>query len=94
MNRNPTSAPVRHLLRLCRAEACRSKGGEQTIEHVEKRLGIKLGGTTEVKSLTLQAIYCLGNCTLSPSVMLDGKVYGLVTPQVADFLLDEVRENH
>jgi formate dehydrogenase subunit gamma len=84
-------APGRHVLKLCRAEACQSMGCEKTIEHVEKRLGVKLGGTTEDESFTVEAVYCLGNCSLSPAAMLDGKPYGRVTPQVADFLVDEAR---
>ena len=62
------------------------------IEHVEKRLGVKLGETTADGSFTLEPVYCLGNCALSPAVMLDGKPYGRVSPQVADFLIDECAE--
>jgi formate dehydrogenase subunit gamma len=80
-----------HLLRLCRAEACQSMGSDQTIRHVENRLGIKLGHTTDDGSLTINAIYCLGMCASPPAAMLDGKVYGRVSPQVADFLIDLVQ---
>jgi formate dehydrogenase subunit gamma len=61
------------------------------IDHVEKRLGAKLGETTPDGSFTLDAVYCLGNCALSPAVLLDGKPYGRVSAQVADFLIDDVR---
>jgi len=60
---------------------------------VEDRLGVKLGGTTEDRSLTLEPVYCLGNCALSPAVMLDGKLYGRVSSQVADFLIDGARRH-
>jgi formate dehydrogenase subunit gamma len=83
------SAPGRHVLRLCRAEACQSMGCESMIRHVEDRLGVKLGGTTVDRSFTLEAVYCLGNCALSPAAMLDGKLYGRVSSQVADFLIDD-----
>jgi formate dehydrogenase subunit gamma len=66
-------------------------GCERVIDHVEKRLGAKLGETTADGSFTLDAIYCLGNCALSPAVLLDGKPYGRVSAQVADFLIDDVR---
>jgi formate dehydrogenase subunit gamma len=79
--------PGRHVLKLCRAEACQSMDCERTIQHVEKRLGVKLGETTPDQTFTIEAVYCLGNCALSPAAMLDGKPYGRVTPQVADFLL-------
>ncbi len=83
--------PGRHTLKMCRAESCQSMGCDRLIEHVEKRLGAKLGETTPDGSFTLDAIYCLGNCAMSPAVMLDGKPYGRVSAQVADFLIDDVR---
>jgi formate dehydrogenase subunit gamma len=81
--------PGKHILKMCRAEACQSMGCDAVIGHVEKRLGAKLGETTADGNFTLDAVYCLGNCSLSPSVMLDGKPYGRVTAQVADFLIDD-----
>ena len=79
------------MIKLCRAEACQSMGCDRVIDHVEKRLGAKLGETTADGSFSLDAVYCLGNCALSPAVMLDGKPYGRVSAQVADFLIDDVR---
>jgi formate dehydrogenase subunit gamma len=83
--------PGRHVMKMCRAEACQSMGCERLIEHVEKRLEVRLGGTTADQSFTLEQVFCLGNCALSPAVMLDGKPYGRVSPQVADFLIDDCR---
>ena len=83
--------PGQHTLKMCRAEACQSMGCDRLIDHVEKRLGAKLGETTPDGGFTLDAIYCLGNCALSPAVMLDGKLYGRVSAQVADFLIDGVQ---
>jgi formate dehydrogenase subunit gamma len=83
--------PGRHVLKLCRAEACQSMACDKTIQHVEQRLGIRLGQTTEDGSFTVEAVYCLGLCALSPSAMLDGKVYGRVSPQVADFLIGSLQ---
>ena len=83
--------PGRHSLKMCRAEACQSMGCEATIRRVEERLGIKLGETTRDNRFTVQAVYCLGNCALSPAVMLDGKLYGKVSSEVADFLIDDAQ---
>ncbi len=85
--------PGRHVLKMCRAEACQSMGCEKMIQHVENRLGIKLGGTTEDRSFTVEAVYCLGNCALSPAVMLDGKLYGRVSSDVADFLIADAQRH-
>ena len=86
-------APGRHVLKLCRAEACQSMGCEKMIRHVEDRLGVKLGSTTDDRGFTVEAVYCLGNCALSPAVMLDGKLYGRVSSEVADFLIDDAKRH-
>lgn len=83
----------RHTLKVCRAESCQAMGCESMIQHVEGRLGVKLGQTTEDRSITLEPVYCLGNCALSPAVMLDGKLYGRVSSDVADFLIDDARRH-
>ena len=83
--------PGRHILRMCRAESCQSKGCEGTIRHVEDRLGVKLGETTEDGSFTVEPVYCLGNCALSPAIMLDGKLYGRVSLEVADILINDAQ---
>ena len=83
----------RHVLKMCRAESCQSMGCESMIRHVEDRLGVKLGGTTKDRSFTVEPVYCLGNCALSPAVMLDGKLYGRVSAEVADFLIDNARRH-
>ena len=83
----------KHLLKVCRAEACQSMGCEKTIRHVENRLGVHLGETTGDGSFTVDAVYCLGNCALSPAVMLDGKLYGRVSPEVAEFLIDNAQRH-
>jgi formate dehydrogenase subunit gamma len=83
--------PGKHVLKMCRAESCQSMGCDAVIGHVEKKLGAKLGETTADGTFTLSAVYCLGNCSLSPAVLLDGKPYGRVTEQVADFLIDDAQ---
>jgi formate dehydrogenase subunit gamma len=83
--------PGRHVLKMCRAEACQSMGCDKTIQHVEHRLGVKLGETTADGSFTVEQVFCLGLCALSPAVMLDGRPYGRVSPQVADLLVDSAR---
>ncbi len=83
----------KHVLKMCRAEACQSMGCENTIRHIEKKLGVRLGQTTDDRSFTVDAVYCLGNCALSPAVMLDGKLYGRVSREVADFLIDSAQRH-
>jgi formate dehydrogenase subunit gamma len=81
--------PGRHVLRVCRAEACQSMGCDKLIQHVENRLGIRLGQTTADGRFMVEQIFCLGLCSQPPAVMLDGRPYGHVTPQMVDSLLDD-----
>ncbi|MFC7342821.1 NAD(P)H-dependent oxidoreductase subunit E [Saccharopolyspora griseoalba] len=65
-------------VRLCRAEACQSVGAEQLVADAEQVFGVKCGQTTPDRSLTLDQVFCLGNCALGPSAQVNGKVYGRV----------------
>jgi formate dehydrogenase subunit gamma len=79
----------RHILKLCRAEACQSMGCDALIEHVEQRLHAGLGETTTSRNFSLEAVYCLGNCALSPAIMLDGKLHGRVDNAKIDRLIEQ-----
>jgi formate dehydrogenase subunit gamma len=83
----------RHVLQICRAESCQSMGCNSLIAHVEKSLGVKMGETSEDGNFTLRPVYCLGNCALSPAVMLDGQPYGRVSAAVADSLIENARRH-
>ena len=69
----------RHVIQVCRAEACQSMGSEDLAERLERALGIKFGDTTPDRRVTLLPVYCLGNCSLSPSAMIDGELHGRMT---------------
>ncbi len=81
----------RHRLQVCRAEACQAMGCERLMAHVEARLGVKPGGTTDDGMFTVEPVYCLGNCALSPALMLDGRPYGRVSAEMVDSLIDDAR---
>jgi len=83
----------RHVLQICRAESCQSMGCNSLIAHIEKNLGVKLGETSADGNITLLPVYCLGNCALSPAVMLDGEPYGRVSAAVADSLIENARRH-
>jgi formate dehydrogenase subunit gamma len=85
-----TEPPGRHVLQLCRAEACQAMGAEALIDHLAARHRVALGETRADGQLTAHAVYCLGNCALSPAVMLDGQPYGRVTPQRLDHVLEGI----
>jgi formate dehydrogenase subunit gamma len=83
-----TRAPGRRVLQICRAESCQAAGGRAVESHAQKRLGIGFGETTADGGLTLEAVYCLGLCACSPAAMMDDEVYGRLTPERLDALLD------
>ena len=66
----------RHVVKVCRAEACQSMGSEALAERLERALGITFGNTTPDRRVTLEEVFCLGNCALSPNVMIDGELHG------------------
>lgn len=79
----------RHVLKLCRAEACQSMGGEAIVRRAEDRLGVACGSTSADGAVTLEATYCLGLCATAPSAMIDGRVVGRMTADRLDTLLKE-----
>ncbi len=87
-----SAPPGRHVLKLCRAEACQSMGSENLAAHVKKRHGLGFGDTTPDGALTLEAVYCLGNCALSPALMIDGQLRGRMTPERVDRVVASCKE--
>jgi formate dehydrogenase subunit gamma len=83
--------PGRHVLQVCRAEACQAVRGEHTEQHVKRSLGVDYGGTSADGVFTLEAAYCLGNCAAGPSVMVDETLYGRATPERVDAILSDWR---
>lgn len=73
-----TRPPGRHVLRVCRAEACQAMGAAALERHVKTQLGCDFHETS-AQGVTLEAVYCLGNCATAPSVMIDGHLHGRVT---------------
>lgn len=70
----------RHVIKICRAEACQSMGTEHLCQHAEQTLGTKLGGTSADGAYTIEAVYCLGNCALSPAILIGDRLFGKVDP--------------
>ncbi len=81
----------RHVLKLCRAEACQSMGGDALAEGIKALLGIDFHQTTLDGSVTLEPVYCLGLCACAPAAMLDGEVHGRVDSELAAELVAEAR---
>jgi formate dehydrogenase subunit gamma len=85
--------PGRHTVSLCRAEACQSMGAHELAAHAKGRLGVDFHETTADGTFTLEPVFCLGNCACSPAAMIDGQLYGRVTPERLDALIAEQQHN-
>jgi formate dehydrogenase subunit gamma len=82
--------PARHVLKLCRAEACQSTGGDKLAARAEAKIGVAFGDATADGRVSLEPVYCLGLCAVAPSAMLDGRVIGRVDEEKLDVLLAEI----
>jgi formate dehydrogenase subunit gamma len=81
----------RHVIKICRAEACQSMKGNELVAMAERFLNMKLGQTTADGAITLEAVYCLGNCALSPAVMVDDRLVGRVDAAKFEKIVSECR---
>ncbi|KDP88354.1 formate dehydrogenase subunit gamma [Cupriavidus basilensis] len=81
------SKPGRHVIQVCRAEACQSVGSEALAAHAERVLGCGFHETTADGEFTLEPVYCLGQCACGPAVMVGEQLVGRVTPQRFDALV-------
>lgn len=81
----------RHVLKLCRAEACQSMGADRLAARVKELLGIDFHQTTLDGSVTLEPVFCLGLCACAPSAMLDGELHARLDDAVVEDLVAEVR---
>ena len=79
----------RHVLKLCRAEACQAVGANALADQAKSRLGVDWNGTTANGAVTLEPIFCLGLCACGPAAMIDGRVIGRVDAARIDALAAE-----
>lgn len=81
----------RHVLKLCRAEACQSMGADRIAARAKGALGIEWHETTSDGAVTLEPVFCLGLCACAPAALVDGRVVGRVDDARLDALIAEVR---
>jgi formate dehydrogenase subunit gamma len=81
----------RHVLHLCRAESCQAMGAVELEAQVKKNLDVDFHETTADGAITLEPAYCLGNCALSPALLLDDELHGRVDAALIDELIAAAR---
>ena len=85
-----TERPGRKIIRVCRAESCQAMGAVALANHIQARLGINFGQTSDNGDFTLEPVYCLGNCACSPAIVVGDDIYGRVSPDRFDEILSTV----
>jgi formate dehydrogenase subunit gamma len=81
----------KHVVQICRAEACQARGCDALIAHAKTALGCGFHETTEDGQFSLEQVFCLGQCASGPNIMLDDKLYARVTDDKLNRLLDAKR---
>ncbi|MBN1401837.1 MAG: NADH-quinone oxidoreductase subunit NuoE [Anaerolineae bacterium] len=81
----------RHTVRVCDGTACHVRGAAKIIRALESELGLQAGETTPDYRVTLEVVYCLGSCGLSPVAVIDGNVVGRLIPEKALELVRELK---
>lgn len=79
----------RHVVKICRAEACQASGGDAVAEAALSRLGIGWHETTANGALTVEPVYCLGLCACGPSALVDGQPVGRLDAARIETILSE-----
>ncbi len=78
-----TTPRGKHIIRVCMGTACYVKGSKQILERLEQELGLKVGGITKDRKFSLEAVRCLGCCSLAPAMVVDDNTHALVEPAQA-----------
>ncbi len=81
----------RHVVQLCRAEACQAVGAVSLHDHAKRRLGVDWHGTTLDGKVTLEPVFCLGLCASGPAGMVDGEPVARLDASSLDAILREAR---
>jgi len=84
--------PGKQTIHICRAESCQAMGGKQLEQHVKDQLGIDYHETTADGQFSLEPVYCLGNCACSPAIQIGDDIYGKVSAQSFDAIINEKKE--
>jgi len=84
----------KHKICVCTNVSCMIRGSDQIVAHLEKRLGIKMGQTTEDGRFTLKEVECLGACGGAPMFQIGKTYYENLTPERVDAILEQLEADH
>lgn len=87
-----TQAPGRHVLQICRAESCKANGGDALLAQAERMLGCAAHHTSADGAVTLEPVFCLGLCAVSPALRIDDQLHGRMDQDKLRRLLQQLGE--
>ena len=82
----------RHIIRLCDSPPCHLMGSTTVLDYLRQKLGIDVGETTPDGAFTLELASCLGICGVAPAIMINDEMFGKLTPDRVDGILEERRK--
>jgi len=80
----------RHVVKICRAEACQARGGREIEKAAADRFGVAMGATRADGQVTLEPVYCLGLCATGPNALVDGRPVSRVDAGRLDRIAREI----
>jgi NADH-quinone oxidoreductase subunit E len=83
----------RHVIHVCDSVVCWMEGEEALAEHLSRKLGIRMGETTADGLFTLLPVCCIGYCDRAPAILINRKVYGPLTPEKLDEILEKLKRD-
>lgn len=86
------SPPAKHVVQICRAEACQARGAEALLAHAQSHPGCQAHGANHNNGITIEPVYCLGQCAIGPNVLVDDKqLHGRVSVPKFDALIQTLK---
>ena len=82
------AAPNGRVIKLCRAEACQALGSEALVDHARDNLGLQIDAAAPHRRVQIETVYCLGNCALGPSALVEGELIGRLDAELLSELCD------
>jgi formate dehydrogenase subunit gamma len=80
--------PSERVIKLCRAEACQALGCEALVDHARDNLGLRIDAAAPHRRVQIETVYCLGNCALGPSALVEGALIGRLDAELLSELCD------
>lgn len=87
-----TEPQGKHVIEVCRAESCQAMGGREIEAAFQQQLGLDWGDTSADQQITLEPVYCLGNCGCSPAIRIGKDIHGRVNSADVSTLISKLRE--